>query len=381
MPREITDDQLRLLNPTDVRWYAVGANWQQMPTKNSTVILLRHPTRDLRQLVIPTNAIKDDNLSLMYEAVRTLADDEQRSPREVWRDLLLPPADVMQLRVQSGLDADTMPLGEGLQLLQSGRDLLLAAACSAHQPQASYARQTYAPAQEFLNGCRLGQTERGSFVATILAPVPAKTQPSLFAADDIDTVATAPFARRATLLLMLGIANVRQKLDQASPERVTEDVAHGVSANLCDALVAVKLFDAHSSLEVRMRWSRTRPPVPATVPNRVSFTQSEFPYIEAAGRALRRQFEPRRERVTGHVINLHAEPATLIEPFRGKVIVRALIADRAERVRLDLEAAEYLQALNAHGSRKKIEATGILQRDEKAKLFALREMQGFRVLE
>ena len=272
-----------------------------------------------------------------------------------------------------------MPLGEGLKLLQSGRDLLLAAACSAHQPQSSYARQTFAPAQDFLKSCRLGQTERGSFVATILAPVPAKG-PSLFAAEEVDTLATAPYERRATLLLMQGISNIRSALDQASPERVVENVEQGVSANLCEALIAINLFDSRSSLEVRMLWSRTRPPVPETVPSRVSFTQSEFPYIEAAGRALREQFKPRRERVTGHVINLHAEPASLFEPFKGKVIVRALIADRGARVRFELEEADYLRACDAHKNRQQIEATGVLHLDENAKLYELKGMQGFRVL-
>lgn len=381
MARDITDGELQQLNPTDVRWYAVGLRWKQVPTKDSTIILLQHPVRELRQLLIPTNAIKDDNLSLLYEAVRTLADDEQRPRRDVLKDLLLPPADVMQLRVQSeAADSGTMPLAEGLKLLQSGSDLLLAAACSAHQPQASYARQSFAPAQEFLKNCRLGQTEHGSFVATILAPVPASGTPSLFAAEDVDTLATAPYQRRVTLLLMQGIANIRSALDQASPERVVENVAQGVSANLCEALVGIKLFDSRSTLEVRMRWSRTRPRVPTTVPNRVSFTQSEFPYIETAGRALREKLEPRRGRVTGHVINLHAEPADLFEPFRGQVIVRALIADQAARVRFNLEEADYLRACAAHSSRQQIEATGILHRDAQAKLYELQQMQGFHVL-
>ena len=215
---------------------------------------------------------------------------------------------------------------------------------------------------------------------TILAPVPAKGPPSLFAAEEEDTLATAPFQRRVTLLLMQGIGNIRSALDQASPERVVENVAQGVSANLCEALVGIKLFDSRSSLEVRMRWSRTRPPVPVTVPSRVSFTQSEFPYIETAGLALREKFEPRRERVTGHVINLHAEPADLFEPFRGQVIVRALIADQAVRVPFQLEEADYLRACAAHSSRQQIEATGMLHRDQQAKLYELQQMQGFHVL-
>ena len=91
MALEITDDELRQLNPTDVQSYAVGLGWRQVLTKDSTIILLQHPTKELRQLLIPTNAIKNHNFALLYWAVRTLADDEQRPIRDVLNEFLLPP--------------------------------------------------------------------------------------------------------------------------------------------------------------------------------------------------------------------------------------------------------------------------------------------------
>lgn len=93
MSREITDDELRQLNPTDIQSYAVGLGWRQVLTKDSTIILLQHPTKELRQLLIPTNAIKNHNFALLYWAVRTLADDEQRPIRDVLNEFLLPPED------------------------------------------------------------------------------------------------------------------------------------------------------------------------------------------------------------------------------------------------------------------------------------------------
>src|SRR5439155_24544675 len=107
------------------------------------------------------------------------------SASEVLSDLAMPPADVLRLQMESReAEGGTLPLDEGLRLLEGGRDLLLAAACSAHQPQAYFLRQSYAPAQDFLRSCRVGQTERGSFVATILAPVTPEVTPSLFGNDN-----------------------------------------------------------------------------------------------------------------------------------------------------------------------------------------------------
>ena len=62
-------------------------------------------------------------------------------------------------------------------MIEGGRSLLLAAACSVHSPQPFYPRQAFREAVEFLDTCRLGQTERGSFVATIVTPVPPVVGP------------------------------------------------------------------------------------------------------------------------------------------------------------------------------------------------------------
>jgi hypothetical protein len=47
-----------------------------------------------------------------------------------------------------------------------------------------YPRQSVAEAADFVRSCRIGQTERGSYVAAILAPVPPNLTPSLLDALD-----------------------------------------------------------------------------------------------------------------------------------------------------------------------------------------------------
>jgi hypothetical protein len=44
-----------------------------------------------------------------------------------------------------------------------------------------------------------------------------------------------------------------------------------------------------------------------------------------------------------------------------------------------LEEADYLKTRDAHRNREQIEATGVLQHDEKTKVYELQKMQGFRV--
>src|SRR5207249_2670216 len=150
-----------------------------------------------------------------------------------------------------------------LQLLQGGRDLLLAAACSAHEPRAYYPRQSFREALDFLQGCRVGQTERGSFVATILAPVPPsldRAAPQSLYPEMAEglRIAAEPYPRRVTLRLMASLGLVHEALRAGSPERMLQEVPAGVSANLCEALTAMSPSSPQGSLEVDMSWARTR---------------------------------------------------------------------------------------------------------------------------
>src|SRR4051812_17620827 len=118
MVREIPDDLLLSLQPAQLRLYAVQAGWKQASTKNPSVILLNHPTDELEQIRIPLNGNPRERAFLLYEAIRTLAESEHRSPREVWNDLAVPSADLFQVRMISrDAETGTLPLAEGLSLL------------------------------------------------------------------------------------------------------------------------------------------------------------------------------------------------------------------------------------------------------------------------
>lgn len=382
MVAELSEITLRQLSPSQVRWYAVQAGWKPVEGVKRPVIVLNHPTDELAQLQIPTAGTERERAFLMGEAVRQLAESERRPAREVLADLAMPPADILRLHVDSrDAEGGSLPLDEGLRLLKGGHDLLLAAACSAHQPQAYYLRQSFATAQEFLRGCRVGQTETGSYIATIMTPVTPPVAPSLFDnGEETVDIAREPFPRRVTLLLMQALQTVRGALNHAQTEEVLQGVSRGVSANLCEALASMSPNDSRAMLHIGVSWSRNRPRVPTPIPHRVSFASQEFTIVREAGRRLRESIEPRRERVEGPVLTLQAEPAQLFEQFQGRVTIRALVGGRPGRVRFTLPEADYARACDAHRDHRQIAVTGVLQRDVQAKMFELLEPQGFAVL-
>jgi hypothetical protein len=381
MAADLPDSILRNLDPAQVRWYAVQSGWKLVNGVKRPVILLNHPTDDLAQIQIPTAGSDKEIAFLMGEAVRQLAEYEQRPAREVLADLSMPPADVLRLRVQAReAESGTMPLDDGIKLIQGGRDMLLAAACSAHQPQPFFRSQSFGPAQEFLRSCRIGQTERSSYVATIIAPITPELSRSLF--DGIaqePTPENEPYERRVTLLLMQALQTLRGSLDRSRSDEILRAVSQGVSANLCDALASISPPGTNANVQISMSWSRTRPKVPQQVQNRVMFAQSEFPILREAGRRLK-NVESRRVRVEGPIIGLQAEPAELFEDFLGSVTIRSLVEGRSARVRFQLKQQQYIEACNAHRDRRSVSITGMLHGDAQSRLFDLIIPEDFRVL-
>ena len=156
--------------------------------------------------------------------------------------------------------------------------------------QAYYPRLGYKEALAFLETCQLGQTERGSFVATIMAPIPPQIdrQTEMFAGDDAQlALETEPFARKATLRLMLALDHIRGSIHTGNYDSILTGVDRGVSANLCEAIASMKPGGDQANLQIRMSWSRNRPRVPAGIPPKVSFSQTAFSIVQEAGRKLR----------------------------------------------------------------------------------------------
>ena len=375
-------EQLSALRSEDVQLYLASQGWKRDDTSSTAQgNVYRYPDLRDAEALLPARRDLADYAERMGDIVQMLAAVEQRNAWQVLADLSAPPADVLRLQV-SAPDATlgTLPLNEGIRLMEGGRALLLAAACSAHQPQAYYPRQAYKESLEFLETCQLGQTERGSFIATIMAPIPPQIerQTEMFPGNDQQlALETEPFPRKATLRLMLALDHIRDSIHKGSYDSILSGVDRGVSANLCEAIASMKPGGDQAILLIRMSWSRNRPKVPTSIPPKVFFSQTAFSIIQEAGRKLREAPTARRTRIEGVVVSLKAE-SSLFDNFEGIVTLRAAVGGVPARVQVVLNRNDYVSACDAHRDGRTVAATGLLQRE--TKLYRLLEPQSFQVL-
>lgn len=377
---KLPKEELSALRPEDVQLYLSSRGWKkETAASTAKATVYRFAQEPDAEVLLPSTRELADYALRMGDVAQMIAAVEQRSIREVLVDLSAPPADILRVGILAPeASLGTLPLDEGIRLVQGGRDILLAAACSAHHPQPFYPRQSFKEAMDFLATCRLGQTERGSFIATIIAPVPPLIeQPSLFPDAHPPNVATEPYARRVTWRLMTGLKVVQDSIQAGTHDQMLQGVEAGVSANLCEAIASVKPPGDQSSLQIRITWARSRANVPPEIPQSVTFSQAAFPIIEEVGRRLRERGTPKLDRIEGFVVSLRGE-TTLLEGFEGNVIIKSVIAGQSSRVQLTLNKADYAKACDAHRDARRVAVSGVLHRGAKA--FELLQPQNFHVI-
>ena len=152
MPREdLPKDLLQLLRPQQVRSYALAKGWQRIPNVGGGIALFSHPGADLDQLLVPMDETFLDYSRRLRDVVETLADFEHRPVEEVLNDLIVPESDIVRFRVASpATERGSIPLQEGIRLLEGAKRSLLAAAHSVlspaiHHPRMGRAEGKYSP--------------------------------------------------------------------------------------------------------------------------------------------------------------------------------------------------------------------------------------------
>jgi hypothetical protein len=347
------------LSPIDVRAYLLSQGWHEGDriSNKATVHTKPDGQGNEREILLPTRHDVGDYVQRMAEAVRYIAQVEDRSELEVLADLQLSGYDVVRIRTAWTDDIGTIPVVDGVELLEHGRNMLLASACAAIAPRPTYHTRKPDKAIEYLQSVRLGQTERGSYILTLLSPVgPAlrlSNHPPMLPGFEDD-----PFERQVTRILASSLAALKEAVsDAAATDKFApfeNSVPQGVSANLCEAVAG--LCKTSRGVELGVSWARVRPAPTERV--RVSFSKDSARILDEAAREFRAKEPLIDHKVVGFVTKLVRET----RDTQGVAILDAVIEDKPRRVRAILDPQEYSVVVKAHDERRPIICEGDLYR-------------------
>jgi hypothetical protein len=355
------------IRPSDVQQYLRNRGWSPRSAPREDEVEYVHSLKDtfvkIRVLLDPSFS---DYALRMAELIDVLARVEGRSFLEILNDLLIPPGDRIRFRIFSeSTRSGTISLEDSIRLRQATKQLVLASAHAALKPQRHFARLAQAPALELLQECRETQTERGSYVASLLVPV---TPP--VGSLELEE----PYARRVTQTLMGALVETAGSIEAGEPGILLERAQVGVSSNFLAALAEMRPSGERSFVEIDMSWSRERP-APRLPRANVRFEQGVFGMFTEAARALRETTPVTGQEIEGFVVRL--ERPEKDEP--GEVVIAAQLEDYGSaKVHVRLSAPAYALAANAHRDGLRVRVLGTLTKT--GRRFELREPSGFEVL-
>ncbi len=353
--RILDADALGAISPQALRAYAESEGWKSIEPfgKHSQVYLKEGKSAEA---VIPATSAIGDYANVVAELIEIFSRLENRGELQVYRDLATADRDTIRIRSPDADDDGSVRIEAGVDLVVSARDLLLSAACSVWSPRATYRAGKVRQADDYMSRVRLGQTEQGSFVVTLLAPVPPtiRQQTSLWPVDEDE-----PFERKVTQRLSSGLdaaAAAIEKLNLGEGFSAFENaVPQGVSANLCDAIA--NLSTNERGVEVSIAWARTRP---TSAPRWArTFSRPEGEMLREVARTFYARQPRPEETIEGFVIDLHSEDTTQ----DGRIKLRAIIDEKPVSVKLELNPNDYLVAIQAHENNKPISVFGNLMRE------------------
>jgi hypothetical protein len=159
---------LELIRPKDDQAYLTAHAWHNLRPSGEYAFLYRRTIDNQRyDVFVPSTQEIDDFPQRIADIIRTLETVEDRSQIEILSDLTSTRSDVVRVRRPGAIDG-TLPLVDGPDLVQSAYDMLLAAACSATAPRLYYQGKRPGQATDYISKARLGQSERGSYVLTVI---------------------------------------------------------------------------------------------------------------------------------------------------------------------------------------------------------------------
>jgi hypothetical protein len=363
MKGTITDPAvLGAVQPHDLTAYLHAHGWRPLPASPDDPLADWVTETDAGgiEVSVPRHPGWRDYARRVRDILEGLSRAERRSELLIIQDIGSVSKDCVRFRaVVDGRNDGTIPLEAGARLARSARRLMMAAACAAEAPRRAYHARRSPAVVNYLAGLNLGQTEPGSFVMTVMSPVPPALAPA--AAPAVTDPQDASFPRRVTRALATALSAVRQAAEasvvagDATPFEASVD--RGVSADLCEALALIRHGGSISQLDIDIRWapSRREPP---ELPVRHEFSPDMLDVLREAGRVLRGTRPVEGFDIEGVVVALDRPK----HDRAGHAGVVTTVDGRPRKVWIEIAGEDWDQAIEAMRRRVVVRYRGELVR-------------------
>jgi len=308
------------LNPLAVSKYLDETGWNAFPFKRTDIKVYQYKKgNNLYQINIPLEKSLADYKHAMYDAAEKISIVEGKSIEQVMLYLLNPNTDILKIRLdKKDMEAGNILFDDAIKLYDNAKKLLAATASDIINPKKIHYGRFDVPVQKFLNQCRFGQTEIGSYVVSVVCPFAELKdeyrQLSIFSDEE---QCAKSITRQVTNQLMYNIATIKNKIDSGNIESLStgED---NISSNFFEALNGLNLQHEDATVEFTAEWS------PVVKTNRCSFNRIKITndYYQPISNIIDRikQNTNQQTEIVGRIKELKAAPV-IDKRTKGTVVV------------------------------------------------------------
>lgn len=274
--------------PEEVASWLTAQGWHPGTQNHHVPVLWARGEQEVMQPMLREASDYDLRLSQM---LRTLASWSERSVEALAEEMIHEGSDVAEWRAGGfGARDFSIPLEDGLDLVQAVRNAFVAAANATIQRRGYFGHSTLKVARDHARSIRMGQTRRGSYVIPIISRIPGANEQADEAQGRLDIeVSAQPFERRVMAQLAEALHTIEtlavRSNTEPSQRQLNESVGSGVSHELCAALERALATDSSGDVDVTFAWARRGARHPDV--NRVEFPKAVRPVIHNMAERLR----------------------------------------------------------------------------------------------
>lgn len=332
-----------------------SSGWKRIQLWNRSAAIYKKEEGDrLWQVTLPETTEFRDYDEVILKAISEYADSEGISREEALLTAQYPNSDIIYLRTNDNrTQAGSITMDAAVRIYDNAKKLFIATAMDIINPKTEHKGRQPQKVSSFINNCRFGQTEIGSYIIPVVCPLQNlddasdnAEQLSLFS--DEDDLSDS-FTRKVTAKLMdnLGIISDCINNDgdiEALANRPADSV---ISINFIEALKELNDIDNDAAaLDFHISWAHRAPENRSKV-QAASFSRNMTPILEAASRRLSEHVKPDIS-IIGRIKALKSTPDAA-ERKNGKAeIVYLDDADRKKTSRIILGKEDYDLAIEAH---------------------------------
>jgi len=370
---------------TNVQKYLLRTNWTKINTKREHIVLfyLENSTNErVAEILLPLSKDFADYTKTIYEAILTISEVENREAEQIINDLLLPPSDIIRFRVQNeseNIKNGLIKLSDSFTLLDFAKKSLYVAACDfLNKTKETYYKRLYDKRVErFIDNCYLGQTERGSFIASIVCPFlngidsDEVSKMSLFNSEE---ELNNSITRSITQKYIKSVNKIKSIVEEDKYESFfTLKNDDHISLNFVESIVELADFDKDNIIEIIPSFSIFSNGV-SDISKSVILTKD---YIEPLKSIVKKhipKYEVEKKYYFGKISSAATEPE--LEDREDVVLLFHYMQDtEATKAKVILSKEYFNEALNAMKHSYNVIITGKMKVNGKSKTFEYPEFK------